>query len=98
MTKRSAASAITHVDNDLLRVTEWRFEDGAETGRHTHGLDYVVVPLGDGRLMVEPSSGDPIHAEMKKGAAYFRLAGTEHNVVNASGGDFAFVEIELKAG
>jgi hypothetical protein len=32
-----------------VRVTEWRFKPGAETG-HRHEADHVVVPLGDGHL------------------------------------------------
>ena len=32
-------------DNDRVRVTEWRFGPGEETGWHRHELDYTVVPL-----------------------------------------------------
>ena len=45
-----AAKPTVQIDNAKVRVTEWRFAPGAETGFHTHGMDYVVVPLGDGRL------------------------------------------------
>ena len=34
------------VDNERVVVTKWSFADGAETGWHRHGHDYVVVPLG----------------------------------------------------
>jgi quercetin dioxygenase-like cupin family protein len=30
------------IDNDRVAVTRWSFEDGAETGWHRHGPDYVV--------------------------------------------------------
>ena len=33
------------VDNERVRITEWRFAPGAETGEHVHGMDYVVVPV-----------------------------------------------------
>lgn len=54
----------------------------------------MVVPLSDGRLKVELQGGE--RAELNKGASYFRAAGAEQHVVNASGSMFAFVEIELK--
>jgi quercetin dioxygenase-like cupin family protein len=89
------AKAIKHLENDRVIVTEYRFGIGDNTGWHRHAHDYVVVPLLDGRLKLVTSSGDNL-AEMKKGAPYFRKAGVEHDVVNASEGDYAFIEIELK--
>jgi len=38
-------------------VTEYRFAPGAETGRHRHGYDYVVLPLLDGNLLIERPDG-----------------------------------------
>jgi quercetin dioxygenase-like cupin family protein len=38
------------IDNERVRVTEWRFAPGAATGWHRHDLDYVVVPMADGVL------------------------------------------------
>lgn len=84
------------VDNDRVRVTEWRFAPGAETGFHVHEMDYVVVPVADGRLKLVSPAGEESHAELKRGVSYFRNAGVHHNVINANDGDFAFVEIELK--
>jgi quercetin dioxygenase-like cupin family protein len=90
-----AAKSIVHIDNDRVTVTEWRFAPDASTGWHRHGHDYVVVPLMDGRLKLVTSQGESF-AEMKKGAPYFRNEGVEHDVINASGGEYAFIEIELK--
>jgi len=84
------------IDNDRVRVTEWRFASGAETGFHVHGMDYVVVPSADGRLKLVSPQGEESHAELKRGVSYFRKAGVHHNVVNANEGEFAFVEIEIK--
>ena len=83
-------------DNDRVRVTEWRFAPGAETGFHVHEMDYVVVPSGDGRLKLVSPEGEETFAELKNGQSYFRQAGVNHNVINASEQEFAFVEIELK--
>jgi mannose-6-phosphate isomerase-like protein (cupin superfamily) len=84
------------IDNDRVIVTKWSFVDRAETGWHRHGHDYVVVPLADGTLMLEEPGGATREAPLTSGAPYFRTAGVEHNVINASGGPFAFLEIEVK--
>ena len=44
MGKRAQAVPTVQIDNERVIVTEWRFAPGAETGWHTHGHDYVVVP------------------------------------------------------
>ena len=92
---RPAAVPTVQIDNDRVRVTEWRFAPGAETGYHRHGMDYVVVPMTTGTLLLETPQGD-IRAPLTAGASYTRLAGVEHNGVNASEHEFVFVEIELK--
>jgi quercetin dioxygenase-like cupin family protein len=89
------AKSTVFIDNERVTVTEWRFAPGENTGWHTHGYDYVVVPMMDGRLRLETPSG-AAHAEMKKGVPYFRQAGVEHDVINATDGEYAFIEIELK--
>lgn len=90
------AVATVQEDNDRVRVTEWRFAPGAETGEHVHEMDYVVVPSGDGRLKIVSPEGEETIAELKAGQSYFRKAGVHHNVINANDFEFAFVEIELK--
>jgi quercetin dioxygenase-like cupin family protein len=90
----SKAEAVSRVENGEVRVTEWRFAPGAETGWHRHEYDYVVVPLMDGRLRIVANDGEST-AELEQGTAYFRKAGSEHNVINASDKDLAFVDVEL---
>ena len=87
--------SIVKIENDRLRITEWRFGPGEETGWHRHEFDYVVVPMSTGRLEIVASDGSVSAAELNAGEPYFRRAGVEHNVINASGGDFSFIEIEL---
>ncbi len=89
------AKSIVHVENDRVIVTEYRFAPGENTGWHRHGHDYVVVPLADGKLRLETDNGTAF-AEMKKFVPYFRSEGVEHDVINASEGDYSFIEIELK--
>jgi quercetin dioxygenase-like cupin family protein len=89
------ANASVQVDNETVVVTEWRFAPGAETGWHRHEYDYVVVPLMDGRLTFKDHDGEGA-TELSAGKSYFRSAGVEHNVINATEGEFAFVEIQIK--
>ena len=85
------------IDNERVRVTEWRFAPGAATGPHRHEYAYVVVPMTTGRLASTGPAGDAV-AELVTGVPYFRPAGVEHDVVNASRHEFVFVEIEIKGG
>ena len=91
------AKPTLQIDNERVRVTEWRFAPGAETGFHTHGMDYVVVPLLNGRLKLVDAEGTETFANLTAGASYTRKTGVHHNVINANDFEFAFVEIELKA-
>jgi beta-alanine degradation protein BauB len=93
---RPKAEPQVFIDNDRVVVTKWSFADGAETGWHRHGHDYVIVPLGDGKLIVEEPGGAAREAPLTNGVPYFRNEGVEHNVINGSGGPYAFLEIELK--
>jgi quercetin dioxygenase-like cupin family protein len=95
MTSTRAVPTV-QIDNDRVRVTEWRFAPGAETGFHVHEMDYVVVPSADGRLKLVSPQGEESYADLKRGVSYFRKAGVHHNVINANDGEFAFVEVELK--
>lgn len=90
------AEPTVFIDNERVRVTEWRFAPGAATGWHRHEFDYVVVPVADGELELVGASGASNLAKLEKGVPYFRQAGVEHDVVNANAYEFAFIEIELK--
>jgi len=94
MTERAAPTVF--IDNERVRVTEWRFAPGAATGWHRHDMDYVVVPMADGALELVGPGGARSRAELERGVPYFRTAGVEHDVINANTFEFAFVEIELK--
>ena len=94
MTERAKANVF--IDNERVRVTEWRFAPGAATGWHRHEMDYVVVPMVDGELELVGPGGERTRTQLKQGVPYFRPAGVEHDVINANPFEFAFVEIELK--
>jgi quercetin dioxygenase-like cupin family protein len=91
----TGAVANLQIENDRVRVTEWRFAPGAATGYHRHELDYVVVPMTTGPLLLKEPQGERI-AKLTAGQSYTRAAGVEHDVMNPGPGEIIFVEIELK--
>jgi quercetin dioxygenase-like cupin family protein len=90
------ATSTLQIENARIRVTEWRFAPGAETGEHIHEYDYVVVPGLDGVLRIALPDGSETLAELKAGVSYFREKGVHHNVINANDFEFSFVEVEIK--
>jgi quercetin dioxygenase-like cupin family protein len=88
------ATANVQVENEWVKVTEWRFAPGAETGHHVHAHNYVVVPLTNGTLRLEEPMGIR-EVQLETGAAYSRERGVSHNVINANDYEFRFLEIEL---
>ena len=93
---RPSAVPTVQVDNERVRVTEWRFAPGAATGWHRHEYDYVVVPMTTGRLLLEQPDGSTRHGDLTAGVSYARQAGVEHDVINDNDFEFVFVEIEMK--
>ncbi|MFJ1303026.1 cupin [Bordetella genomosp. 5] len=92
---RPSAIPTVQIDNDQVKVTEWRFPPGGETGWHRHGMHYVVVPISTGDLLLETPDGE-VRSPLKTGVSYTRPVGVEHNVINPNDTEFVFVEIELK--
>jgi hypothetical protein len=82
MSRRQQAQALIHIDEPKVRVTEYRFEPGAETGWRRHIADYVVVPLLDGDLLLEEPGGGSRTASLRRNAPYARREGVEHNVTS----------------
>jgi len=83
-------------DDDRIRVTNWTFEEGEDTGHHRHEFDYVVVPVTGGAFEITESDGSTRQMEQHPADSYLGKAGTEHNVTNRTGTTATFVEIELK--
>jgi len=90
-----AAKPTVFIDNDRVRVTEWRFAPGAATGWHRHEFNYVVVPVTNGTLLLRTPDGDR-EAPLQLGVPYYREVGVEHDVINGGTEELAFIEIEMK--
>ncbi|RUM95786.1 cupin [Pseudaminobacter arsenicus] len=91
-----AIAELQHED-DAVRVTLWRFPPSTETGWHIHEFDYVVVPVQGGTLTVETHGGGRAAYPIAAAVSYARPKCTEHNIINDTNAEIAFVEIELKA-
>jgi beta-alanine degradation protein BauB len=92
---QARAVPTVQIDDERVRVTEWRFAPGAATGWHRHEYPYVVVPLTTGRLGITGPEGSTT-TELVTGRSYARPAGVEHDVQNVNEFEFAFVEVEVK--
>ena len=91
---RPLAISTVQIENELVRVTEWRFPPGTSTGLHRHAHDYVVVPMTTAPLRILSAAGETM-GDLVQGQAYFRSAGAEHEVVNDNPFEVVFVETEL---
>ena len=91
----ATAVPTVQLDNENVRVTEWRFAPGASTGWHRHDLDYVIVPIVTGKLRIHNGESETT-SDLVLGQSYFRKAPVEHDVFNGNPYEFAFIEIELK--
>ncbi len=59
----SSAIPTVSIENERVRVTEWRFlKKGDSTGWHTHEYDYIVVPMFTGILEIDQLRSVARHA------------------------------------
>ena len=59
------------IDNFKVRVIEWVFDPGDETGQHIYEYDSFVVSIKDGLLKIINEVGSIILSELKWGISYF---------------------------
>lgn len=93
---REQAVATRLLEDDRVRVTRFDFAPGAETGWHTHEMDYVITTLTTCNLVLEHPDGTTTGTTVPPGQAYTRVEGTKHNVINGGDAPMAFIEVELK--
>jgi quercetin dioxygenase-like cupin family protein len=92
----SRATSTVQVDDARVRVTQWDFAPGTDTGFHTHEMDYVVVPMTSGILTLTDAQGCETTSALTVGQAYSRAAGVAHNVMNRTDERIVFIEVEHK--
>lgn len=92
----SKGTANVHIDNDKVKVTEWRLASGESTEPHSHPHDFVVLPLTTGRLHVTTGQGEAVEVELQAGKPFYSDAGAEHDVTNRTESEFVFIEFEAK--
>ena len=93
---REKAKPTIQINDAQAKVTRWDFTPGAETGWHTHAMNYIVVPLTKGILKAELPDGSIVESELTIGASYARPHGVTHNIININDWPFSFIEIEQK--
>lgn len=82
-------------DDADIRITRWDFPPGAVTGWHTHAWPYFIVMLTDFTLSVHNGT-EITHTILQAGQSYHRAPGVQHDVMNSTTHDAAFIEIEVK--
>jgi len=90
------ARATKMIDDARVRVTRFDFAPGAETGWHSHAMDYVITAVTDCHMRLDMAGGEVREVVVPAGTAYRRDEGVEHNVINIGDGLMSFVEVELK--
>ena len=85
------------LNNEMTRITQWRFQPGAETGWHRHTYDYVTVQQSGRRLQLERRDGSRLFVDYEYGRTVAYEAPIEHNATNVSDIDVQVLEIEYKA-
>ena len=94
--QRNKVKTNIQIDNERIRVTEYSFNIGDETGFHTHQWDYVVIPQTNGKLLLVDEHRFETTATLVKGEPYYRRAGISHNVINNGREKLVFIELEIK--
>ena len=92
----SKATATQMIDDARVRVTRFDFAPGAETGWHSHAMDYVITAVTDCHMRLDMPGGEVRDVVVPAGTAYRRDEGVEHNVINIGTCVMSFVEVELK--
>ncbi|EFL89147.1 cupin domain-containing protein [Ahrensia sp. R2A130] len=95
-TKRSPAAVVPLFENERFRSVRFDFAPGAETGWHTHGLDYVITTITPCNFLLEEPDGTSRTVKLGAGESYQNACGVEHNVINGGDAPMSFVELEIK--
>ena len=87
---------LEEIDNNKVKVSKFTLSPKGSTGFHVHTLDYVIIPITDGKLKLINKNKKETYATLKAGDPYFRKKGVEHNVINIGSKTITFIEVEIK--
>ena len=91
-----SAKSDVQVDTAEVRVTEWRLAPGSATGHHTHGMDYVIVPVTAGEMTIVAPDGDAPRRSSGSANPISAKPASQHDVLNETATEIVFLEVELK--
>ena len=83
------------IDNEKVKVADWRMGPDTQIGHHVHALDYLVVALSEGELTIA-TEDEEIAFPLEVGTTVFGNRGDAHDVLNRANKEVRFLEIELK--
>jgi quercetin dioxygenase-like cupin family protein len=82
------------LDNDRVRVLEFRIKPGETSEMHSHPAN-IVYSLGSARIIIKSPNRQSREVEMKQGEAIWSDGGL-HEVINIGTTDNFGIVIELK--
>lgn len=82
------------LENEKVRVLEFRIKPGTSSGMHSHPPN-IVYSLGSARIVVKSPNQPSREVEMKQGDVIWSNGGL-HEVVNVGGTDNYGIVVELK--
>ena len=93
------------LENDRVRIWEFRLEPGERSPVHRHDLDYVMIQISGDRVAAdfEPDSKDQwgaagarVEGEVSPGLALYSTRGGVETAVNTGDQPFYEIVVELK--
>ncbi len=83
------------LENDQVRVLEFRMKQGGKSEMHSHPRSVAIV-MNDQRLRFTFPNGKSEDTDLKRGQAVWLDDGISHTVENIGTGDAGGVIVELK--
>ena len=83
-------------EDDMTKITSWKFAPGAETGWHHHNFDYVTIQKSNGKLKLENEEGEITYVDYENERTARYTAPVKHNATNVSDEEVRVIEIEYK--
>ena len=93
MTEKAEPTII--IENEKVKVADWRMGPDTQIGHHGHSMDYLVVALSGGELTIAGSE-ENIAFPLEVGVTVFGNTGDAHDVLNRGDAELRFLEIEIK--